>query len=372
MSLPRASCDVPSRGGSSCIASSVPGHARGRASRWCPANGTVAPEDILRARTGDEHTHRPTHAVPHHDGAGRSRTGRSSGTWAWSSASSSARWASPRNIGAGFKSLAGGEVKQYTRLVEDSRRHALDRMIENAQLIGGDGIVSMRFDSSEVGQTLTEIVAYGTAVVSRRRRNGVRRDRRGHRRGGPGGAASSSSIFASAPRRVGPAAAGWHATDEVFNDPSTKRLMRVWLDAQGDRHYVPRGHEHHLVGARDDVVRRRIASADLDDEGSGRPGARDASRGALRPRRPPQLPVNGKLFAAIARVDATPSTMPARCSTTSSCSVSPTSVTKEALSPTPRPRLHDAALRRLPAVLCRIPDLRACPKSSSSSWPTPG
>jgi len=66
---------------------------------------------------------------------------------------------------AGFKAMAGGEVKQYTRLVEDSRRHAMDRLIENAQLIGANGIVSMRFDSSEVGQSLTEIVAYGTAVV---------------------------------------------------------------------------------------------------------------------------------------------------------------------------------------------------------------
>ncbi len=69
-----------------------------------------------------------------------------------------------KGITAGFKAMAGGEVKQYTRLVEDSRRHAMDRMIENAQLIGADGIVSMRFDSSEVGQSLTEIVAYGTAV----------------------------------------------------------------------------------------------------------------------------------------------------------------------------------------------------------------
>jgi uncharacterized protein YbjQ (UPF0145 family) len=69
-----------------------------------------------------------------------------------------------RGILAFFKALAGGEVGQYTRLVEDSRRHALDRMIENARLLGADGIVSMRFDSSEMGQGLTEIVAYGTAV----------------------------------------------------------------------------------------------------------------------------------------------------------------------------------------------------------------
>lgn len=70
-----------------------------------------------------------------------------------------------RGVGALVKSLAGGEVKQYTRLVEDSRRHALDRMIDNAKLLGADGIVSMRFDSSEMGQALTEIVAYGTAVA---------------------------------------------------------------------------------------------------------------------------------------------------------------------------------------------------------------
>jgi uncharacterized protein YbjQ (UPF0145 family) len=70
-----------------------------------------------------------------------------------------------RGITAGFKALAGGEVKQYTRLVEDSRRHALDRMIENARVLGANGVVSMRFDSSEIGQGLTEIVAYGTAVI---------------------------------------------------------------------------------------------------------------------------------------------------------------------------------------------------------------
>jgi uncharacterized protein YbjQ (UPF0145 family) len=70
-----------------------------------------------------------------------------------------------KGITAGFKAMAGGEVKQYTRLVEDSRRHALDRMIENAQLLGAQGIISMRFDSSEMGQGLTEIVAYGTAVT---------------------------------------------------------------------------------------------------------------------------------------------------------------------------------------------------------------
>ena len=65
---------------------------------------------------------------------------------------------------AGIKALRQGEVSEYTELLEDSRRHALDRLVQNAQLLGANGIVAMRFDTSEVGQSLTEIVAYGTAV----------------------------------------------------------------------------------------------------------------------------------------------------------------------------------------------------------------
>jgi uncharacterized protein YbjQ (UPF0145 family) len=72
-----------------------------------------------------------------------------------------------RSIGASFKALRQGEVRQYTELLEDSRRHAIDRLIENARLVGANAIVAMRFDSSEMGQQLTEIVAYGTAVVVR-------------------------------------------------------------------------------------------------------------------------------------------------------------------------------------------------------------
>ena len=70
-----------------------------------------------------------------------------------------------KGLGAGFKALAGGEVSQYTELLEDSRRHAMDRMFENARLMGANAVLGMRFDSSEIGQSLTEIVAYGTAVV---------------------------------------------------------------------------------------------------------------------------------------------------------------------------------------------------------------
>jgi uncharacterized protein YbjQ (UPF0145 family) len=70
-------------------------------------------------------------------------------------------------MAAGIKALRRGEVSQYTRLLEDSRRHAIDRMVENARLLGADAVVGVRFDSSEIGQQLTEIVAYGTAVTVR-------------------------------------------------------------------------------------------------------------------------------------------------------------------------------------------------------------
>ncbi len=70
-------------------------------------------------------------------------------------------------VTASFKALRRGEISEYTQLLEDSRRHAIDRMVENAQLMGADGVIAVRFDSSEIGQQFTEIVAYGTAVKLR-------------------------------------------------------------------------------------------------------------------------------------------------------------------------------------------------------------
>ena len=69
------------------------------------------------------------------------------------------------NIMAGLRSLGGGEITEYTQLLEETRRHAIDRMIANATTMGANAIVMMRFDSTEIGQTMSEIVAYGTAVV---------------------------------------------------------------------------------------------------------------------------------------------------------------------------------------------------------------
>ncbi len=69
------------------------------------------------------------------------------------------------NIMAGLRSLAGGEIIEYTQMLEEARRHAIDRMVKNARLMQANAIVMMRFDSSEMGQTMSEVVAYGTAVI---------------------------------------------------------------------------------------------------------------------------------------------------------------------------------------------------------------
>src|ERR1700758_4039701 len=69
------------------------------------------------------------------------------------------------NIVAGLRSIVGGEIHEYTQLLEETRRQAVDRMVRNATLMGANAVVMMRFDSSEIGQTMSEIVAYGTAVT---------------------------------------------------------------------------------------------------------------------------------------------------------------------------------------------------------------
>jgi uncharacterized protein YbjQ (UPF0145 family) len=69
------------------------------------------------------------------------------------------------NIMAGLRSLAGGEIVEYTQMLEEARRHAIDRMVKNARLMQANAVVMMRFDSSEMGQTMSEVVAYGTAVI---------------------------------------------------------------------------------------------------------------------------------------------------------------------------------------------------------------
>ncbi len=69
------------------------------------------------------------------------------------------------NIAAGLKSLVGGEIRSYVKLNEDARRQAIDRMVENAAAMGANAVCMMRFDSTEMGRTMSEIVAYGSAQV---------------------------------------------------------------------------------------------------------------------------------------------------------------------------------------------------------------
>src|SRR5881227_3183702 len=78
-----------------------------------------------------------------------------------------------RNVGSQFgaslKSLVGGELKGMTKALVDSRHQVIERMVQEAGEKGADAIVAMRFDTSEMGGTWTEICAYGTAVRAQRR-----------------------------------------------------------------------------------------------------------------------------------------------------------------------------------------------------------
>jgi uncharacterized protein YbjQ (UPF0145 family) len=69
------------------------------------------------------------------------------------------------NITAVLKGLVGGEIRSYVKLNEDARRQAIDRMVRNAAAMGANAVTMMRFDSTEMGRSMTEIVAYGTARV---------------------------------------------------------------------------------------------------------------------------------------------------------------------------------------------------------------
>ena len=69
------------------------------------------------------------------------------------------------NIVASLRTIVGGEIHEYTQLLEETRRQALDRMVRNAATMGANAVVMMRFDSTEIGQSMSEIVAYGTAVI---------------------------------------------------------------------------------------------------------------------------------------------------------------------------------------------------------------
>jgi uncharacterized protein YbjQ (UPF0145 family) len=71
-------------------------------------------------------------------------------------------------LGAGLKSLVGGELKGMTKALADSRQQVIERMVKEAEAKGANAVVAMRFDTSEMGANWTEICAYGTAVRVRK------------------------------------------------------------------------------------------------------------------------------------------------------------------------------------------------------------
>jgi uncharacterized protein YbjQ (UPF0145 family) len=69
------------------------------------------------------------------------------------------------NIVAGLRTIAGGEIREYTELAQQARQEALDRLAAHAKELGANAVLSIMFDSTEMAQSMSEIIAFGTAVV---------------------------------------------------------------------------------------------------------------------------------------------------------------------------------------------------------------
>lgn len=69
------------------------------------------------------------------------------------------------NVLAGLRTIKGGEIHEYIEMMENSRNEALNRCIEHAKELGANAIISVRFDSNEIGESMQEILVYGTAVI---------------------------------------------------------------------------------------------------------------------------------------------------------------------------------------------------------------
>lgn len=70
------------------------------------------------------------------------------------------------NIGAGIQSLFGGNITLYTSLCEQAREHAYQIMLEHASAMGANAVIGFRYDATEIAAGITEVLAYGTAVVA--------------------------------------------------------------------------------------------------------------------------------------------------------------------------------------------------------------
>lgn len=70
-------------------------------------------------------------------------------------------------VGASLQTLVGGDITLFTKLCEETRAHAFQRMSEHAAQIGANGIIGVRYDATEVMQGVTEVLCYGTAVIAK-------------------------------------------------------------------------------------------------------------------------------------------------------------------------------------------------------------
>ncbi len=70
-----------------------------------------------------------------------------------------------KDLMAMFRGSVGGEIKEYTKILSETREQALDRLVEEAESLGANAVVALRFTSSEIMQSAAEILVYGTAVV---------------------------------------------------------------------------------------------------------------------------------------------------------------------------------------------------------------
>lgn len=77
-------------------------------------------------------------------------------------------------LGAGIRSMFGGEIKEYVKMMEESRDEAIYRMIAHAQEMGANAVISVRYDSDEISNVMQEILAYGTAVIVKKKENNVK------------------------------------------------------------------------------------------------------------------------------------------------------------------------------------------------------
>ncbi len=115
-------------------------------------------------------------------------------------------------LGAGFKSMFGGELQGMTKNLGESRNEVMGRMLEHARSKGGNAVIGMRFDTSEMGETWTELCAYGTAVVAIPVSDEAKQTAQAMGYGGPGGpppTPEAAQMAPAGPPQGQPAQAGY-------------------------------------------------------------------------------------------------------------------------------------------------------------------